>query len=174
MLVENNIYIYIYHPRDVCAIENAVAILPLIYKKMVTRKPDGKKMEIKVWSPIVFLLICFKKATKLKKYAVQMKFIYKNNPYLLKNSRGPACCHVNLREKKKLKINSVSMCHLIEPLFACNIHFLCLSGFKGKAGERRPRAGKCTMRSVPAASWTQGGYLTAGLESRSCQGPQTY
>lgn len=33
MLVENNIYIYIYNPRDVCAIENAVAILPLIYKK---------------------------------------------------------------------------------------------------------------------------------------------
>lgn len=39
-------------------------------------------MEIKVWSLIVSLLICFKKASKLKKYAVQMKFIYKNNPYL--------------------------------------------------------------------------------------------
>lgn len=43
MLVENNIYIYIYHPRDVCAIENAVAILPLIYKKWSQENLKGKK-----------------------------------------------------------------------------------------------------------------------------------
>lgn len=104
-----------------------------------------------------------------------MKFIYKNNTYLLKNSRGPACCHVNLKKnQKKLKVNSVSACGLIEPLFACNILFLCLSGFKGEADERRPRTGKCTMRSVPAASWTQGGHVTAGLGSRSCRESQSY
>lgn len=60
-----------------------------------------------------------------------------------------------LGKKKKLKINSVSVCGLIEPLFACNILLLCLSGFNRKADEGRPRTGKCTMRSVPAASWTQ-------------------
>lgn len=80
-------------------------------------------MEIKVWSPIVSLLICFKKASKLKKYTAQMKFIYKSNLYLPKNSREPACCHVNLEKNQKLKINPVSVCHLIEPLFACNIVF---------------------------------------------------
>lgn len=58
MLVENNIYIYIYYPHDVCAIENAVAILPLIYKKWSQENLKGKEtqtnnMEINIWSPIV-------------------------------------------------------------------------------------------------------------------------
>lgn len=106
-------------------------------------------MEIKVWSPIVSLLICFKKASKLKKnYTAQMKFIYKSNPYLLKNSRGPACCHVNLEKKEKLKMEPVSVCCLLESSFACNI--LCISGFSGKADEKMPRTGECTMRFVPA------------------------
>lgn len=135
MLVENNIYIYIYHPRDVCAIENAVAISPLIYKNWSQENLKGKKMELKVWSPIVSLLISFKKASKLEKYAIQVKFIYKNNPYLLKNSRGPACCHVNLGKKKsKLKINSVSMYGLTEPLFACNNSFFFVS--QGSVGKQ--------------------------------------
>lgn len=47
------------------------------------------------------------------------------------------------------------MCGLIEPLFACNI--LCLSGFSGKADERRLRTGKRTMRSVPATPRARGG-----------------
>lgn len=106
-------------------------------------------MEIKVWSPIVSLSICFKKASKLKKIHSSDEIdIYKSNPFLLKNSRGPACCHVNLEKKEKLKINPVSVCRLIEPLFACNI--LCLSGFSRKADEERPRTGERTMRSVPA------------------------
>lgn len=50
-------------------------------------------------------------------------------------------------KKKKLKINPVSVCRLIEPLFARNI--LCLSGFRGEADEKRPRTGERTMRSVP-------------------------
>lgn len=58
MLVENNIYIYIYNPRDVCAIENAVAILPLIYKKW-SQENLNRKMEIKVWSPIYLSLDLF-------------------------------------------------------------------------------------------------------------------
>ena len=71
-------------------------------------------------------------------------------------------CHVNLK-KQKLKINPISAYGLTEPLFACNL-FTCLSGFNGKADERRPRTGKRTIRSVPAASWTQGEHLT---DSRS-------
>lgn len=139
MLVENNIYIYIYHPRDVCAIENAVAILPLIYKKWSQENLKGKKNGNQSLVPNYFFLGLSYKSLLIKKkkknYTVQMEFIYKNNPYLLKNSRGLACCHVNSKKKKKLKINSVSVCSLTEPLFACNILSLCLSGFNMKADE---------------------------------------
>lgn len=71
VLVENNIYIYIYYPHDVCAIENAVAILPLIYKKWSQENLKGKKPKPTTWKsmfgPQLFLIICFKKASKLKK-----------------------------------------------------------------------------------------------------------
>lgn len=67
MLVESNIYIYIYHPRDVCAIENAVAILPLIYKKWSQENLKGENGNQSLVPNCFSIDLFLKKASKLKK-----------------------------------------------------------------------------------------------------------
>lgn len=57
-------------------------------------------MEIKVWSPIVCLLICFKKASKLKKYTAQMKFIYKSNPSKKFTRASLLSCKLGKKKRK--------------------------------------------------------------------------